>query len=150
MTRFLQFQLTCNIAMVLTVFIGAIFFGESPFSASQLLWINMIMDIFSALALATEPPMASSVKGDPTNQTSLLKQKHIWRQMIGTGLYMTIIMVLTFVFGQLACGSPVWRPYVDTANAKIKPDDGSLCPDYPAKVGEEYFAGYTPAMLLNE
>jgi Ca2+ transporting ATPase len=148
-TRFLQFQLTCNLAMVLTIFIGMFFFGESPFSASQLLWINMIMDILSALALATEPPMASGVKGDPHNQTSLLKQPHIWRQIIGTALYMTIIMVLLFIFGGLATGSPKYYPYTNTANARIKPDDGTLCPDYPAQVGEEYFV-YTTAQLAHE
>lgn len=64
-TRYLQFQLTCNLALVLTVVVGMFFFGESPFSAAQLLWINTIMDVLGALALATEPPMRSSVKGNP-------------------------------------------------------------------------------------
>lgn len=86
-TRFLQFQLTCNLSMLLTVIIGICFFGESPFNTSMLLWINMIMDVLGALALATEPPMASSVKGDPSQQTSLLKQKHVWRQVIGVTLW---------------------------------------------------------------
>jgi Ca2+ transporting ATPase len=78
-TRFLQFQLTCNGGLMLTVFIGICFFGESPFCSSQLLWINMIMDVLAALALATEPPMVTQTKGNPKNQTSLLKQPHVWR-----------------------------------------------------------------------
>lgn len=64
-TRFLQFQLTANLGLILSVAIGICFFGESPFSPAQLLWINLIMDVLGALALATEPPMASNVKGEP-------------------------------------------------------------------------------------
>jgi len=142
------------LAMVLTIFIGMFFFGEPPFSTSQLLWINMIMDSLSAIALATEPPMASSVKGDPHNQTSLLKQPHIWRQIIGTALYMTGIMVLLFVFGGIACGSPVYHPYADLQRARTAPTDaGVLCPTYPAGFNEvtgEYFVGYGIAQTSNE
>jgi magnesium-transporting ATPase (P-type) len=55
-TRFLQFQITVNISVVITVFVGVILFGESPLTAVQLLWVNLIMDTFAALALSTEPP----------------------------------------------------------------------------------------------
>jgi len=62
-SRFLQFQVTVNISAILTVFIGVCFFTESPLSAVQLLWINLIMDTFAAFALATEPPLPSVIKG---------------------------------------------------------------------------------------
>lgn len=65
--------MTVNLSMILTVFMGIFFYAESPLSAAQLLWINLIMDSLAALSLATEPPMATIVKGDPKNQTSLLK-----------------------------------------------------------------------------
>lgn len=54
--KFLVFQVTVNISCLAIIVVGAIIFGESPFSVIQLLWINMIMDTLAALALATEPP----------------------------------------------------------------------------------------------
>lgn len=58
-TRFLQFQVTVNFSCLLTILIGGMIIGESPFSAVQLLWINLIMDTFAAIALSTEPPIKS-------------------------------------------------------------------------------------------
>lgn len=54
--KFLQFQLTVNVVAMFLVFAGACLFGEEPLTAVQLLWVNLIMDTFAALALATEPP----------------------------------------------------------------------------------------------
>jgi Ca2+-transporting ATPase len=59
--KFLQFQITCNIAALLTIFIGCIFLTESPLSPTQLIWINLIMDVLGAMALATSPPLASII-----------------------------------------------------------------------------------------
>ena len=50
-----------NIAVVSTVLLGAVSFGKSPFTAMQLLWINLVMDVFAALALATESPHPSKL-----------------------------------------------------------------------------------------
>ena len=54
--KFLQFQLTINVVAVFTVFVASLFTSESILTAVQMLWVNMIMDTFAALALATEPP----------------------------------------------------------------------------------------------
>lgn len=54
--KFLQFQLTINVVAVLSVFVASLFTSESILTAVQMLWVNMIMDTFAALALATEPP----------------------------------------------------------------------------------------------
>jgi Ca2+-transporting ATPase len=54
--KFLQFQITINVAAVLVTFIGSVSGQGFPLTAVQLLWINLIMDTFAALALATEPP----------------------------------------------------------------------------------------------
>jgi len=64
-TRFLQFQITVNLSCILVNFIGVFFYSELPMSSAQLLWINLIMDVIGAIALGTEPPMPSLVKGDP-------------------------------------------------------------------------------------
>ncbi|PSC68202.1 calcium-translocating P-type PMCA-type [Micractinium conductrix] len=55
-TRFLQFQLTINLVAVATAVTGAVVAAESPLTAVQMLWVNLIMDSLASLALATEPP----------------------------------------------------------------------------------------------
>jgi len=47
------------------VLLGGILLGESPLNAIQMLWVNLIMDTFAALALATEPPKEEIIKGKP-------------------------------------------------------------------------------------
>jgi Ca2+ transporting ATPase len=54
--KFLQFQITVNLVALFIVFAGAIIFNDPPLTAVQMLWVNLIMDTFAALALATEPP----------------------------------------------------------------------------------------------
>jgi magnesium-transporting ATPase (P-type) len=51
--RFLQFQITVNFSILVIIFIGVIFLTESPFNAVMLIWINLVMDVLGALALAT-------------------------------------------------------------------------------------------------
>jgi len=64
-SRFIQFQVTVNISVLVTVFVGIIAFNQSPMNAVQLLWINLIMDTFAALSLSTEPPLKQVIKGKP-------------------------------------------------------------------------------------
>ena len=59
--RFLMFQVTCNLACLVTIVVGCIFLTESPLNATQLIWINLIMDILGAMALATMQPLASVI-----------------------------------------------------------------------------------------
>lgn len=54
--KFLQFQLTVNIVALFIVFAGSVIFADPPLTSVQMLWVNLIMDTFAALALATEPP----------------------------------------------------------------------------------------------
>jgi len=54
--KFLQFQLTVNCVALFIVFAGSVIFADSPLTTVQMLWVNLIMDTFAALALATEPP----------------------------------------------------------------------------------------------
>jgi len=100
-TRFLQFQITVNISVLLVVFVGIFFFSESPLSAIQLLWINLIMDTGAALALATEPPLKTILKGPPT--TTLLNAV-VWRQVLGVSLWNFIVMLMLFLFGKTIGG----------------------------------------------
>jgi Ca2+ transporting ATPase len=54
--KFLQFQLTVNLVAIAIAILSAVFIKESPLTAIQMLWVNLIMDTLAALALATEPP----------------------------------------------------------------------------------------------
>jgi len=78
-TRFLQFQVTVNISCLLVLFIGIILFNQTPMTSVQLLWINLIMDIIAALALATEPPLQSVIEGPPFTDNMAILSPAVWR-----------------------------------------------------------------------
>jgi Ca2+ transporting ATPase len=63
--KFLQFQLTVNVVAMFIVFFGSVVLKDSPLTAVQMLWVNLIMDTFAALALATEPPENGILKRMP-------------------------------------------------------------------------------------
>lgn len=96
-TRFLQFQITINISVLFVVLVGIFFYAESPLSAIQLLWINLIMDSGAALALATEPPLKTILKGAPS--TSVLNNV-VWRQILGISVWNFLMIILLFLFGK--------------------------------------------------
>jgi len=77
---------------------GILFFAETPFSAVQLLWINMIMDTFAALALSTEPPL-ETVLLQPSTGNSTLLNAAVWRQILGVSLWQFATAVFLFMAG---------------------------------------------------
>jgi len=85
--KFIQFQLTINVVAVLTVFVGGITEGDSPLTAVQLLWVNLIMDTMAALALATEAPTRALLDRPPHGRNSPLITKRMWRFIFGCALY---------------------------------------------------------------
>lgn len=76
--RFLQMQVTCNLTCLLFVFVGYLYLFESPLNAIQLLWINLIMDILAAIALATTPPFTNIMEQGPAEGMKLLTNV-VWR-----------------------------------------------------------------------
>lgn len=104
LSRFLQFQVTVNLSVLVTIFIGICRFGESPLSAVQLLWINLIMDTFGALALSTEPPLPQVIRGSPFKETMALLSPAVWRQILGVSLWNVIVMVIIMLFGRVIAG----------------------------------------------
>jgi len=85
--KFVQFQLTVNIVAVGVAFVGAVSKGESPLSAVQLLWVNLIMDTMAALALATESPTKKLLDRPPYGRNSPLITKRMWKMIIGQALF---------------------------------------------------------------
>ncbi|KAM0288348.1 hypothetical protein ACHAO9_007253 [Fusarium lateritium] len=91
--KFLQFQLTVNITAVGVTFISAVSDDEqkSVLNAVQLLWVNLIMDTFAALALATDPPTGSLLHREPEARTAPLITITMWKMIIGQSVYQLIV-----------------------------------------------------------
>ncbi|KAK9356401.1 hypothetical protein V1505DRAFT_369855 [Lipomyces doorenjongii] len=87
--KFLQFQVTVNITAVILTFVSAVQSseGQSVMTAVQLLWVNLIMDTFAALALATDPPTRSLLDRAPSKKSEGLITVTMWKMMIGQAVY---------------------------------------------------------------
>ena len=85
--KFLQFQLTVNIAGLMLVFIGAVSRYGATLRAVQLLWVNLIMDTLAALALATEPPTDELLLQTPHGKTERIVNNIMWKHILGHAAY---------------------------------------------------------------
>lgn len=86
--KFLQFQLTVNITAVILTFVSAVSSSDmtSVLTAVQLLWVNLIMDTFAALALATDAPTSSILNRLPTSRKAGLVSLRMWKMIIGQAI----------------------------------------------------------------
>ncbi|KAH9753199.1 calcium-transporting ATPase 12 plasma membrane-type [Citrus sinensis] len=95
--KFLQFQLTVNVAALVINFVAAVSSGKVPLTAVQLLWVNLIMDTLGALALATEQPTNDLMSKPPVGRSEPLITKLMWRNLIPQAIYqVTILLTLQF------------------------------------------------------
>ena len=108
--RFLQFQLTVNVSALIISFLGAIIFETSPLKPVQLLWVNLIMDSFGALALATEKPRDYLLHRPPYGRTIHLLNNYLLINIVGQSIYQ-IALLLTVLLG----GQEIWP---DLLNSK--------------------------------
>ncbi|VAI44625.1 unnamed protein product [Triticum turgidum subsp. durum] len=83
--KFIQFQLTVNVAALIINVVAAISSGNVPLNAVQLLWVNLIMDTLGALALATEPPTDQLMKRTPVGRREPLVTNIMWRNLFIQG-----------------------------------------------------------------
>lgn len=97
--RFLQFQLTVNVSAVLIAFLGSCVFRESPLKPIQLLWVNLIMDSFGALALATEKPRPYLLKRPPYGRKVQLLSGVLLANIVGQAGYQIIILLVILIAG---------------------------------------------------
>ncbi|XP_029791374.1 plasma membrane calcium-transporting ATPase 4 isoform X1 [Suricata suricatta] len=96
-SKFLQFQLTVNVVAVIVAFTGACITQDSPLKAVQMLWVNLIMDTFASLALATEPPTESLLKRRPYGRNKPLISRTMMKNILGHAVYqLTVIFFLVF------------------------------------------------------
>lgn len=77
--RFLQFQITANICALVCVFFCACYRGVSFMGIVELLWLNLVMDIMAALALATEKPHTNIIRTPPVRQNDNIISQLLWR-----------------------------------------------------------------------
>uniref|UniRef100_A0AAQ4RKF2 Calcium-transporting ATPase n=1 Tax=Gasterosteus aculeatus aculeatus TaxID=481459 RepID=A0AAQ4RKF2_GASAC len=96
-SKFLQFQLTVNVVAVIVAFTGACITQDSPLKAVQMLWVNLIMDTFASLALATEPPTESLLRRKPYGRNKPLISSTMTKNILGHGVYQLII-IFTLLF----------------------------------------------------
>ncbi|KAI9763950.1 MAG: hypothetical protein M1840_008984 [Geoglossum simile] len=94
--KFLQFQITVNITAVVLTFVSAVASSteQSVLTAVQLLWVNLIMDTFAALALATDAPNRSILNRKPDRKSAPLITLTMWKMIIGQAIYQ---LVVTFI-----------------------------------------------------
>lgn len=90
--RFILFQMTINVAACLIVLIGAMLGTESPLTVTQMLWINLIMDTFAAMALASLPPDRDVLKDKPRSRFAFIITKGMMKRIFGVGLFFVIVL----------------------------------------------------------
>lgn len=92
--KFIQFQLTVNVAALIINVVAAMSSGSIPLNAVQLLWVNLIMDTLGALALATEPPTNQLMRRAPVGRREPLVTNIMWRNLIVQALYQVAVLLV--------------------------------------------------------
>lgn len=104
--RFIMFQMTINVVACLIVLIGAFLGTESPLTVTQMLWVNLIMDTFAAIALASLPPAKSVMKDKPRKVTDNIISKPMAKSIFGVGGFFTALLLgvlLLMQHSDIAC-----------------------------------------------
>ncbi|KAI1738593.1 calcium-translocating P-type ATPase [Xylaria scruposa] len=104
--KFLQFQVTVNITAVLVAFVSAVANPDmkSVLTAVQLLWVNLIMDTFAALALATDPPTDKILNRLPQPKSAPLITVNMWKMIIGQAIYQLVVTFVLYFAGNKILG----------------------------------------------
>ncbi|XP_061470218.1 plasma membrane calcium-transporting ATPase 3 isoform X11 [Rhineura floridana] len=100
-SKFLQFQLTVNVVAVIVAFTGACITQDSPLKAVQMLWVNLIMDTFASLALATEPPTEALLLRKPYGRNKPLISRTMMKNILGHAVYQLIIIFTLLFVGEI-------------------------------------------------
>lgn len=97
--RFILFQMTVNVTACFIVLVGAFIGTESPLTVTQMLWVNLIMDTFAALALASLPPTRTVMKERPRSINEHIL-KDIGKPILGVGLTFAFICLAMLLYFQ--------------------------------------------------
>jgi len=97
--RFLLFQLTVNVAACFLVLFGAFLGTESPLTVTQMLWVNLIMDTFAAIALSALPPQKSVMSEKPRDPKAFILDKDMLINIFGVGgFFFVVLLILLIIF----------------------------------------------------
>lgn len=108
--RFIVFQLTINFVALLIVLLGSFIGTELPLTVTQMLWVNLIMDTFAALALASIPPSEDVMKEKPRRSTDFIISKPMRYNIFGVGTaFLIVLMGLIYYFTNAEGGMTVHR-----------------------------------------
>lgn len=90
--------------------IGGIFLGDSPLNSIQMLWVNLIMDTFAAMALATEPPKEDIIKGKPYPKNDKIITPVMWRNILVQSFFQIVVLTVLLFGGGYIFGIQFRRP----------------------------------------
>jgi len=103
--RFIVFQLTINFVALLIVLLGSLIGTELPLTVTQMLWVNLIMDTFAALALASIPPSESVMNEKPRSSADFIISKNMRSYILGVGsAFLIILMGMLYWFNHAEGG----------------------------------------------
>lgn len=94
--RFLLFQLTVNVAACLVVLSGAFMDTDAPLTVTQILWVNLIMDTFAAVALSSLPPNKSLMLQKPRNRRDFIIDRNMGFHIMCTGVLFSVLLIFLF------------------------------------------------------
>ena len=104
--KFVQFQLTTNIVAVFMTFLGGIILKDSPLNAIQMLWVNLIMDSFASLALATEDPTESLLDRLPYSREASILTPMMKLNIISQAIFQITTLTVIIFYGDYIFGVP--------------------------------------------
>ena len=106
--RFIVFQLTINFVALLIVLLGSMIGTELPLTVTQMLWVNLIMDTFAALALASIPPSETVMQEKPRRSTDFIISKAMRNNILGVGtIFLAVLLGMIYYFDHSAKGMDV-------------------------------------------
>lgn len=104
--KFIQFQLTTNVVAVFMTLLGGVILKDAPLNAIQMLWVNLIMDSFASLALATESPSEELLKRKPYNRDASLLTPMMKLNIFTQSIFQMIILIIILFYGDIMFGVP--------------------------------------------
>ena len=104
--KFVQFQLTTNVVAVFMTFLGGIILKDSPLNAIQMLWVNLIMDSFASLALATEDPTEALLDRKPYSREASILTPMMKLNIISQSIFQISTLTIIIFYGDYIFGVP--------------------------------------------
>lgn len=120
--RFILFQMTVNVVACFIVLVGAFAGAQSPLTVTQMLWVNLIMDTFAAMALASLPPSEAVMNEKPRDRRDFIINRSMKWNIIGIGgVFFFILLGLLYIFQHADITS-----LTDFANLSLSSESGQL------------------------